>query len=68
MTPAIVVLAFIGCAACSGQTAPPTEKRGTTTTGSCGCCGQIVDIAQGQSCSDPAVCATACADASSDAH
>jgi hypothetical protein len=65
---AVTVLVALHAVACSGRT-DTNEPRATTTSGTCGCCGQVVDIGSNQHCSDPGVCAEACAaaDAASDA-
>jgi hypothetical protein len=58
--------ALVFAAGCSSRTAPG-EHVATTTSGTCGCCGTIVDIGPGQRCSDPKTCAMFCpSDASSD--
>jgi hypothetical protein len=58
------VVAFLFAAAC-GSSGIVTERTGTATDGTCACCGHVVDIASGESCSD-ATCAPYCDDASAD--
>lgn len=58
------LLALVLAAAC-GSSGIVTERTGTATDGTCGCCGHVVDIASGQRCDD-ATCAPFCGDASAD--
>jgi hypothetical protein len=52
----LAIVLFVG--ACANT--PPGEHIGMTATASCGCCGTIVDVVEGESCGDPAVCAPYC--------
>jgi hypothetical protein len=63
----VALVIMLTAAGCSAGSTGPAERTATVTSGTCGCCGHIVDVGSAAECADPKTCAPWCGDASSDA-